>query len=343
MSESQLPRGVSRRGVLRSGAVVGAAAAVAGASAASPAQATGNGGGDRLAFVNGRIHTMDRRDRVESAVLIEDGVFVDVGRQRRHARREGRQPARPYGRAGSRRTARPHRQPRQPARLPHDPGEHDVDRRGPARAARRRRGVPSGAVGHLDGRLPRQPVGRTPHAHARRARRGRPRPPGPAVHPVHRAVRDQQPRQGVLRRGRRRPAAAPAVRAGQRRRRRPHRRGRLRRRRLELRAVPAAGPADPGGQAAQRAGHDGVLGQRRADHAPRPGAVPDAGAAVAHPGAVQPGPLPDVRLAAPAAPRGPDDDPDAVQLPAQPGRSRAAGAEGAAAQPVPVLRRRHDA
>jgi predicted amidohydrolase YtcJ len=78
MSESPLPRGVSRRGVLRSGAVVGAAAAVTGAAVASPARA--DGGTDRLALVNGRIHTMDRRDRVESAVLIEDGVFVDVGR-----------------------------------------------------------------------------------------------------------------------------------------------------------------------------------------------------------------------------------------------------------------------
>jgi predicted amidohydrolase YtcJ len=83
-SEDSRPRGVSRRGVLRSGAMVGAAAAVTGAATAGPATAgpvRADGRRDRLALVNGRIHTMDGRNRVASAVLIDDGVFVDVGRR----------------------------------------------------------------------------------------------------------------------------------------------------------------------------------------------------------------------------------------------------------------------
>jgi predicted amidohydrolase YtcJ len=84
MSDHSSARGVSRRGLLRSGAVVGATAAVS-ATTAGPARASGGHGGkpggDRLALVNGRIYTMDRRDRVASAVLIEDGVFTRVGRE----------------------------------------------------------------------------------------------------------------------------------------------------------------------------------------------------------------------------------------------------------------------
>jgi predicted amidohydrolase YtcJ len=85
--------GVSRRNLLRSGAVVGAsavgAATVGPASASASASASGGSGGGgggpgrnggRLALVNGRIYTMDPRNRVASAVLIEDGVFTDVGR-----------------------------------------------------------------------------------------------------------------------------------------------------------------------------------------------------------------------------------------------------------------------
>jgi predicted amidohydrolase YtcJ len=83
MSEDRLPRGVNRRDLLKSGAVVGAAAAVSGV-AASPAEASNRGrprpGGGRLALTNGRIHTMDARNPVASAALIDDGVFVDVGR-----------------------------------------------------------------------------------------------------------------------------------------------------------------------------------------------------------------------------------------------------------------------
>jgi predicted amidohydrolase YtcJ len=40
--------------------------------------------GSALRLVNGRIHTMDAKDRVVSAVLIRDGRFVTVGSQARH-------------------------------------------------------------------------------------------------------------------------------------------------------------------------------------------------------------------------------------------------------------------
>src|SRR5688572_6014114 len=74
--------GVDRRDLLRSAVVVGAATAVGGAAAApasaGPASAAARQS-QRLALVNGRIHTMDPRNRVVSAVVMEDGVFTDVG------------------------------------------------------------------------------------------------------------------------------------------------------------------------------------------------------------------------------------------------------------------------
>jgi predicted amidohydrolase YtcJ len=75
-----IERGVGRRGLLKTGAAVGAAATVTGV-AAGPASAHGGRSRDeRLAFVGGRIHTMDPGNRVVSAVLIDDGEFVAVGR-----------------------------------------------------------------------------------------------------------------------------------------------------------------------------------------------------------------------------------------------------------------------
>jgi predicted amidohydrolase YtcJ len=72
-------RGVGRRGLLKTGAVVGAAATVTGV-AAGPASAHGGRDNERLALVNGRIHTMDPGNRVVSSVLVDDGEFVAVGR-----------------------------------------------------------------------------------------------------------------------------------------------------------------------------------------------------------------------------------------------------------------------
>jgi predicted amidohydrolase YtcJ len=78
--------GISRRDVLRTGAVAGVAAALGGAGAAAAVPATAapaspgqpDGDGD-IALVNGRIHTMNDDDRVVDAVLIRDGVFAAVG------------------------------------------------------------------------------------------------------------------------------------------------------------------------------------------------------------------------------------------------------------------------
>jgi hypothetical protein len=78
--------GISRRDVLRTGAVAGVTAALGGAGAAAAVPATAapaspglpDGNGD-TAFVNGRIHTMDDDERVVDAVLIRDGVFAAVG------------------------------------------------------------------------------------------------------------------------------------------------------------------------------------------------------------------------------------------------------------------------
>jgi hypothetical protein len=86
--------GLSRRDLIRSGGVLGGAAALG--SLAVPAAAAaglGNGGrvrgrgrrpSERLALVNGRIHTMDGRNSVARDVLIEDGAFTSVGRNVPH-------------------------------------------------------------------------------------------------------------------------------------------------------------------------------------------------------------------------------------------------------------------
>ena len=82
--DRQQSTGISRRDVLRGGAIAGVAAAMAGAGAAQAAAAppggSGPGGqGDALTFVNGKIHTMDDAGTVASAVTIRNGRFVSVG------------------------------------------------------------------------------------------------------------------------------------------------------------------------------------------------------------------------------------------------------------------------
>lgn len=87
--------GIARRDLLRSGAATGGVIALGGLAAAPVTAASkGDGGLDRglgrrrgparrlsgrLALVNGKIHTMDARDRVVTEVLIENGRFVDLG------------------------------------------------------------------------------------------------------------------------------------------------------------------------------------------------------------------------------------------------------------------------
>ncbi|MPZ60806.1 MAG: amidohydrolase family protein [Propionibacteriales bacterium] len=84
-------RGISRRDVLRTGAVAGAAAALGGATtgeaaaaqAAAPPSGAGPPGGptgdEALTLVNGRIHTMDDAGTVARAVSMRNGRFIAVG------------------------------------------------------------------------------------------------------------------------------------------------------------------------------------------------------------------------------------------------------------------------
>ena len=79
--------GISRRAVLRTGAVTGAVAAggLGMAGGAEAAAATSSGGSRRtspdgdLILYNGRIHTMDGQGTVAQVVAIQGGVIVYVG------------------------------------------------------------------------------------------------------------------------------------------------------------------------------------------------------------------------------------------------------------------------
>lgn len=90
--------GLSRRNVLRGGAIAGAAAAAAAMTGTGPAFAQENyvDGALRADLVlhNGRIHTMDGSDRVVSVVAVQDGKIVYVGDNFGAARRvyEGNPP-----------------------------------------------------------------------------------------------------------------------------------------------------------------------------------------------------------------------------------------------------------
>jgi predicted amidohydrolase YtcJ len=82
MSADERPPRLTRRGLLQAGAAVSAAAA-AGVATAAPAAAApppGHGGGERLVLRKGRIYTMDGRGTVVDSVAIENGRFVEVGR-----------------------------------------------------------------------------------------------------------------------------------------------------------------------------------------------------------------------------------------------------------------------
>ena len=79
--------GLSRRDVLRGGAVAAAAIAVAGGATPAVAEQYQDGSlRADLVLYNGRIHTMDARDRVASVVAIRDGKIVYVGHDERAAR-----------------------------------------------------------------------------------------------------------------------------------------------------------------------------------------------------------------------------------------------------------------
>jgi Predicted metal-dependent hydrolase with the TIM-barrel fold len=84
MSADERPHRLTRRGLLQAGAAVGAAAAAgvvaSGSTAAHGANPPGQGSGERLVLRKGRIHTMDGRGTVVDSVAIENGRFVEVGR-----------------------------------------------------------------------------------------------------------------------------------------------------------------------------------------------------------------------------------------------------------------------
>src|SRR5262245_60041896 len=79
--------GLSRRDVLRGGAVAGAAAAVGAMTGGVPAIAQDGALRADLVLYNGRVHTMDSRDRVVSVVAVQDGRIVYVGDDDRAAQR----------------------------------------------------------------------------------------------------------------------------------------------------------------------------------------------------------------------------------------------------------------
>ena len=71
---------VSRRDLFKAAAGMGLGVALPGTSQAAGG-GQGGGGDDAtdLVFVNGRIHTMDERNPLVSAVAIRDGKFISVG------------------------------------------------------------------------------------------------------------------------------------------------------------------------------------------------------------------------------------------------------------------------
>src|SRR5580765_1995653 len=78
--------GISRRNFLKSGAL----AASAGGLTAAVASATAGGSSERsedLVLVNGRIHTMDDKNRIVDSVAIRNGRFISVGKASGNAKR----------------------------------------------------------------------------------------------------------------------------------------------------------------------------------------------------------------------------------------------------------------
>ena len=70
--------GLSRRGLLKGSGALAAAGGVAGVPGIAMAQGPAAGGQD-LAFVNGKIHTMDGSNRIVSQLSISNGRFDNVG------------------------------------------------------------------------------------------------------------------------------------------------------------------------------------------------------------------------------------------------------------------------
>ncbi len=76
MAKKQHSRSVSRRSLLRAGGALAAAGGIAGASGIAGAK---NPDAQDLAFVNGKIHTMNASNDVVSQMLIRNGRVAEVG------------------------------------------------------------------------------------------------------------------------------------------------------------------------------------------------------------------------------------------------------------------------
>ena len=278
--------GVSRRDFLKTGALAGAAVATGGgALTASVVSATEKSKRRRkrgsLVLVNGRIHTMDDRGSVVSAVAIRGGRFVEVG----HGARDVEN-ARVIDLRGKTVVPGLIESHTHFVSLANRPGYHVAqwelasniaDVLAALKARRARGDVPAGAVHHRDGRGRAEHLARAPHAHARRARFRRARPAGVPV-PGRRRAGARSTRSARSssrpRRTRRRSGTVD--------RRRPDRHDRQRRTmanralyHLRIRQT----FEDKQRSCTRRAG---VLGERRPHHGPRP----DAGRGVdgdAHP------------------------------------------------------------
>ncbi len=80
-------RGITRRNLLKAGAVAGAAGVVAGPAAAAAAvvQEPAPPGMPDVVFVRGKIHTFDANNSIVSSVAVKDGRFVAIDRDGRGA------------------------------------------------------------------------------------------------------------------------------------------------------------------------------------------------------------------------------------------------------------------
>ena len=211
MSDTNHRDRTSRRGFLKTLGAAGATA-VAGTACAPSAQPPATGpGADVGVRARQRPHPHDRRARHRGRQRRDSQRRVRERRRRRGGGGAGRarhRSRRAHRRPRAHRAAHSQREPREPAGLPHDPREHDVDSRSAGSAGRAAQGRSRGPMDHVDGRLASEPVGRAPPPDARGARRGRARSAGVSLRALHGPVRREQPREEVLRRGRCRGARA---------------------------------------------------------------------------------------------------------------------------------------
>ena len=202
-------KGISRKAFVAGGVAAGAAIGLgaigrgsrraegAGDAQDGPREATPSD--EATVFIKGKIHTMDGSSRIVEEARIENGKFVEVGNNIERAKAKV---INLKGRTVLPGMIEPHVHIVSLANRPgyHQPIEDATSiAEVQALLASRRPDVPEGQFITALGGWHSEPVGRAPAADARRARRGGPRPARVHLPDLHRAVGDQQPRQGVLR------------------------------------------------------------------------------------------------------------------------------------------------